>query len=84
MSHSPSCRPFTQPYDRGEQIADAVTHVTGLAFAVAGLVWLIDEADGLAGLQNTAVWIYSGGLVTMFAMSAAYNMWPVGPAKLML
>jgi hemolysin III len=84
MSRSPACRPFTEPYDRAELIADAVMHATGLVFAVAGIVWLIGEADGLAGLQNTAVWIYGAGLVTMFAMSAAYNMCPIGSAKLML
>jgi len=84
VSRSPACRPFTKPYDRAELIADAVMHATGLVFAVAGMAWLIDEADGLAGLQNTAVWIYGAGLITMFAMSAAYNMCPVGSAKLML
>lgn len=84
MSRCPACRPFTQPYDRAELIADAVMHATGLVFAVGGMVWLIDEADVLAGLQSTAIWIYAAGLVTMFAMSAAYNMCPIGSAKLML
>ena len=80
-----SClRPFTQPYDRAELIADAVMHATGLVFAVAGMLWLINQAGGLAGLQNTAVRIYAAGLVTMFAMSAAYNMCPVGTTKLIL
>ena len=29
MSHSPACRPFTERYDRAEQIADAVMHAEG-------------------------------------------------------
>jgi hemolysin III len=84
VSHSPACRPFTEPYDRAELIADAVMHATALVFAVAGIVWLIDEADGLAGLQSTAVWVYGAGLVAMLVSSAAYNMCPIGSAKLML
>jgi hemolysin III len=84
VSRSPACRPFTQPYHRAGLIADAVMHATGLVFAVAGMLWLIAEANGLAGLQSTAVWIYAAGLVTMFAMSAAYNMCPIGSTNLML
>jgi len=64
--------------------ADAAIHATGLAFAVVGTGWLIVEADRLAGFQNAAVWIYGAGLITMFAISATYNIWPVGSAKLML
>jgi hemolysin III len=61
-----------------------VLHAIALVSAVAGMVWLIDKADGLVGLQTTAVWVYGAGLVTMFAVSAAYNMCPIGSAKLML
>jgi hemolysin III len=80
----PTCRPFTQPYDRAELIADAVMHASGLAFAVVGMILLIWKADGLSGFQSAPVWIYGIGLVTMFATSAVYNMWPVSSAKLML
>ena len=84
MSRSPACRPFTQPYDRAELVADAVMHATGVGFAVAGMVWLIYKADGLAMFQSMAVWIYGGGLIGMFAVSATYNIWPIGSAKLIL
>ena len=80
----PACRPYTQPYDRAELIADAIMHATGLGFAVAALILLISAADGLPGFQTASVWIYGIGLVTMFGVSAAYNIWPVCSAKLML
>ena len=80
----PACRPYTQPYDRAELIADAIMHATGLGFAVAALILLISAGDGLPGFQTASVWIYGIGLVTMFGVSAAYNIWPVCSAKLML
>jgi hemolysin III len=59
-------------------------HVAGLAFAVVGMVLLTSKADGLPRLQSASVWIYGVGLVTTFATSAAYNIWPVSSAKLIL
>jgi Haemolysin-III related len=80
----PSCRPFSEPYDRAELVADAMMHVAGLAFAVVGMVLLTSKADGLPRLQSASIWIYGVGLVTTFATSAAYNIWPVSSAKLIL
>jgi hemolysin III len=54
-------------------------HVAGLAFAVVGMAMLTSKADGLPRLQSASVWIYGVGLA-----SAAYNIWPVSSAKLML
>jgi hemolysin III len=59
-------------------------HAAGLAFAVAGMVLLISKAEGLPRLQSASVWIYGVGLVTTFATSAAYNMWPLSAGKLVL
>jgi hemolysin III len=59
-------------------------HAAGLAFALVGMVFLTSHADGLSDLQTAFVWIYAIGLVTTFAMSAAYNFWPGSSAKLML
>jgi hypothetical protein len=36
------------------------------------------------GIEITPVLVYIIGLVTMLALSAAYNMWPVSPAKWVL
>lgn len=81
---APACRPFSEPYDRAELVADAVMHAAGLAFAVAGMVLLISKAEGLPRFQSASVWIYGVGLVTTFATSAAYNMWPLSTGKLLL
>jgi hemolysin III len=80
----PICRPFTQPYDRAELFADAVMHATGLAFALGGIVFLTSRTSALQGLQSASVWIYGIGLVTTFAISAAYSLWPLSRAKLLL
>jgi hemolysin III len=81
---APCCRPYTQPYDRAELIADAILHAAGIGFAVTGLALLISMADRLPGFQGTSVWIYGLGLVTVVATSTAYNAWPLGSTKLLL
>jgi len=80
----PVCRPFTQPYDRAELIADGILHAAGIGLAAAGLVLLISEAHGLAGFKSASVWIYGVGLIGMLSASAAYNLWPLGSTKLLL
>jgi hemolysin III len=80
----PSCRPFTQPYDRAELIADAILHAVGMGLAVTGLAMLISMADRLPAFQSTSVWIYGVGLVSVVATSAVYNAWPLGSIKLLL
>jgi hemolysin III len=80
----PICRPFTQPYDRAELLADAVMHAAGLSFAIGGIIFLTWRAGALQGLQSASVWIYGLGLVTMFVTSAAYSLWPLSRAKLLL
>jgi len=80
----PNCRPFTEPYDRAELIADALVHAGGVGFALVGMILVISEADGLPRFQSVSAWIYGVGLITMFGMSAIYNIWPVSSAKLIL
>jgi hemolysin III len=80
----PRCRPFTTPYDRAELLVDAVMHAGGLAFALFGLVFLTEKAQGLPPAGSASIWIYGVGLVSMFATSAAYNFWPCSSAKLIL
>jgi hemolysin III len=62
-------------------IADAVVHTAGLGLAIGGTVLLISAADHLTGMQGASVWIYSIGLITMFGISAVYNLWPVCALK---
>ena len=85
QSHSPpACRPYTQPYDRAELLADAVVHAAGIALAGAGAILLVAVARKLPEFQSTCVLIYGIGLVTMLGVSAAYHIWPVCSAKLIL
>jgi hemolysin III len=55
-----------------------------VSFAVTALLLLLSAANGLSGFQSTSVWIYGIGLVTVFATSATYNLWPVCATKLLL
>jgi hemolysin III len=79
---SPQCRPFTQPYDRAELLADALVHATGVIFAVSGMIFLL--AATREGTQANAVVIYTIGLCAMFGISALYNLCPVCRFKLTL
>jgi channel protein (hemolysin III family) len=72
FSSVPRCRPFTEPYDRAELIADAVMHVVGLCFAIVGMISLTAKAGELPILQSASVWVYSVCLAGMFMTSAAY------------
>ncbi len=80
----PVCRPFTQPYDRAELLADGLMHIAGISLAVAGLILLTSITSTLPEFQSTSVWIYAIGLVVMFGISGAYNLWPVCSTKLVL
>lgn len=69
-------------YDRAETAADGVVHVIGVLFATAGAIALIMAT--LRGADTSvaiATAIYVLTLIATLSMSAAYNMWPVGPAK---
>lgn len=64
-------------HDRRELWADGLVHVVGLALVVAGIVamsiYLLPQAD--AALAAAAK-IYLGCLLTVFTLSAVYNIWP--------
>ena len=79
---SPQCRPFTQPYDRSELMADALVHATSVLMAVGGTILLLSAT--LGGDRAGSVAIYVIGLCAMFGISALYNVCPVCGFKLML
>ena len=60
-------------YDRAEIITDGVVHAIGVCLGLIGAVTII-----------VPILVYVIGLVTMLALSAAYNMWPVSPVKWVL
>src|SRR5438876_12313064 len=68
-------------YDRAEIIADGVVHAIGLSLELIGAVTIAVIAVRIERIEVAPILIYVVGLVTMLALSAAYNMWPVSPAK---
>jgi hemolysin III len=71
-------------YDRAEIIADGAVHAIGVCLGLIGAVTIVVIAVKMERIEVTPILIYVIGLVTMLALSAAYNMWPVSPAKLVL
>jgi hemolysin III len=71
-------------YDRTEIIADGVVHAIGLCLGLIGAVTIVVIAVKIERIEVAPLLVYVIGLVTMLALSAAYNMWPVSPAKWIL
>ncbi|WP_088346052.1 MULTISPECIES: hemolysin III family protein [Rhodomicrobium] len=62
-------------YSRRERAADAVVHVAGIAFGIAGTAALMLAALGQLSTRDvTGLLIYSAGMIVMFSASAAYHM----------
>ena len=71
-------------YDRAETIADGVVHVIGVCLGILGAVTIVVIAVRRQGTEVVPILVYVVGLLLMLALSAAYNMWPVSPAKWVL
>jgi ABC transporter substrate binding protein/Haemolysin-III related len=71
-------------YDRAEIIADGAVHAIGVCLGLIGAVTIVVIAVKMERIEVTPILIYVIGLVTMLALSAAYNMWPVSRAKWVL
>lgn len=67
-------------YSEIEHRADMAVHVLGALFAVNATAWLLAHVSGPSGLV-ISVTVYCVGLLAMIFASAAYNLWPHGPAK---
>jgi hypothetical protein len=59
-------------------------HAIGVCLGLIGAVTIVVIAVKMERIEITPILIYVIGLVTMLALSAAYNMWPVSPAKWVL
>jgi hemolysin III len=87
---NPSSEPDTCPgqiswhYERAEIIADGVVHAIGVCLGLIGAVMIIALAVKMDPIDVAPILVYVIGLVMMLALSAAYNMWPVSPAKWVL
>ena len=86
MPTSPNiCRgQISWDYDRAEIIADGVVHALGVCLGLIGAVVIVVIAVKLERIEVAPILVYVIGLVTMLGLSAAYNMWPVSPAKWIL
>jgi len=71
-------------YDRAEIIADGVVHAIGVCLGLIGAVTIVVFAVKLERIEVVPILVYVIGLMTMLGLSAAYNMWPVSPAKWVL
>src|SRR5262249_9927561 len=71
-------------YDRTEIIADGVVHAIGVCLGIVGAVRIVVMAARAERIDVVPILVYVIGLVTMLALSAAYNMWPVSPVKWVL
>jgi hemolysin III len=69
-------------YTRTETLADMAVHVAGLCLGVTAAAVLLTLASIHATTRSlVAASIYVLGLLSMLTLSAAYNLWPVCPAK---
>jgi hemolysin III len=71
-------------YDRAEIIADGVVHAIGVGLGLIGAVTIVAIAVKMQRIDVAPILVYVIGLVAALALSAAYNMWPVSPAKWVL
>src|SRR5437667_645442 len=84
-SPAPACPgQISWDYDRAEIIADGAVHAIGVCLGFIGAVTIVVIAVKMERIEVTPILIYVIGLVTMLALPAAYNMWPISPAKWIL
>ena len=60
-------------YDRAEIIADGTVHAIGVCLGLIGAVTIVVIAVRIERIEVTPILVYVIGLVTMLALSAAYN-----------
>ena len=82
--HFPADDPIHWNYDRTELIADGIVHALGVSFGLLGAVTLFLISPTSTTVDTSGVAIYAVGLLTMFVLSATYNLWPVSPRKWLL
>ena len=74
-----------RPYTRWEIVVDGVVHVLGLLIAlIAGSILLTYAVLETAPDLVPALVLYLVSFIALFAISMAYNLWPVSPVKMHL
>lgn len=73
-----------KPYSRLELICDGLVHALGLVIALVAGGVLVFAASRSAPAQLGSVLVYVAALVTVLAVSLAFNMAPIAPIKRLL
>lgn len=76
MSHAISWR-----YTPAELWADGFVHAAGVSLAIGGAAVLLLTRTDIAPGDLAAASVYLATLLISIGLSAAYNLWPVGPVK---
>ena len=72
----------TEKYTFGEELANAISHVSGAALSAAGLVLLIIKASKFGGsLEIVCATIFGATMVLMYTFSGIMHWLPVGKGK---
>ena len=72
-------------YDRHELLADGVVHAIGVGLGlIAAAVLVVTACYFATAADIAAVSVYAAGLITMLALSASYNLFPVSRWKWIL
>jgi hemolysin III len=75
----------TWDYDRPELIADGILHVVGLILGLVGAIAIvIVTVRSARAAEALSIVIYISALLSVFGLSAAYNMWPISRVKWVL
>jgi hemolysin III len=72
------------PGTRSEIIADGIVHAIGVSLGLVGAIFLLLVSHSGSGGDITSIAVYTAGLLAVLGLSAAYNLWPVSPAKWVL
>ena|SRR5689334_8568837 len=71
-------------YDRAEVLADGIIHALGVALGIAGVLSLLVQVAAHAPARTISALIYGAGLLTVWCLSAIYNLWPISRTKWVL
>ena len=82
MTGAPAVANAERPQTLGEEIANAISHGIGFAFAIASLPILLSFAPERSTTINiVAVCVFSLSMTLLYGVSTLYHAWPAGRAK---
>lgn len=79
MTGAPAVANAERPQTLGEEIANAISHGIGFAFAIASLPILLSFAPARSTTINiVAVCVFSLSMTLLYGVSTLYHAWPAG------